>query len=78
MNWSKERDGITTLVGSTTYFPYTRLNGEVPIEAFWVIQSAQRENINELCQFRWFWSTVLLIILINFLFVDSAKPFPYG
>ena len=34
MNWTRARDGSTRFDGITTYFPWTRLKREVPIEAF--------------------------------------------
>ncbi len=76
INWTRAREGRTRFVGSTASFPYTRLNGEEPMEAFCVILSAHSANIKDLCQFLWLCSIVRLIILIRFLLVDYAKPLP--
>ena len=44
INWTRAREGSARLVGSIASFPYTRLNGEVPMEAFCVILSAHSAN----------------------------------
>ena len=51
INYTKASDGSINFDGMTTSFPYTRLNGEVPIEAFYVIRSAHNGKIKDLCQF---------------------------
>jgi hypothetical protein len=48
----------------------------ITTESFEVTLSAQSALYNALCQFLWFSEIVLLIILIKFLFVDYARPFP--
>ena len=58
--------------------PYTRVYEDTPIEDLGVTLSAQRVFGSAECQLLWFSITVLFMILIRFLLVDSAKPFPCG
>jgi hypothetical protein len=45
---------------------------QLPMKSFGVTLSAQ----SALCQLLWFFEIALFIILIKFLFVNSARPFP--
>ena len=59
-------------------FPYTSLYGEFLITYFGVILSTHKAAFNFECQSLWFSCKLHLMILIRFLFEDSANPLPYG
>ena len=66
------------LGGRMASLPYTRVYGDTPIEDLGVNLSDQRAFGSAECQLLWFSITVFFKILIRFLLVDSAKPFPCG
>ena len=66
------------LSGRMASLPYTRVYGDIPIEDLGVTLLAQRDFGKAECQLLWFSITVFFKILIRFLLVDLAKPFPCG
>ena len=66
--------GNASWIEKIALVPYTKFNGEVPMDFLFVTLSTQSENFNLESQLLWFSSSNFLIILTRILFDESARP----
>ena len=66
------------LGGRMASLPYTRVYDDTPNKDLGITLSAQKAFGSAECQLLWFSITIFFKILIRFLLVDSARPFPCG